>query len=81
MQALVALVLLLAATEVGVRNWLVSPATNKELTPLGWVDEPLTPVVHSREGYSRNRRNHLGFVDEAPAETPPPRRVVVLGDS
>lgn len=81
MQGSAILLLLLLAAEGVVRSWLVSPAAPKRFTGFGWVDEPLTPVVHSREGYSRNVRNGYGLVDEEPRTSARARRLLVLGDS
>ncbi len=80
-RALPAIAVLALAAELVVRTWLASPSQAIPDPAFGFVMPPHVLVVHSTEGYSRQRTNALGQFDDELRVPPPPLRALLLGDS
>jgi hypothetical protein len=79
--AVLGTVLFLAASEVVVRQWLLSPTATVLDARYNWVYPPNVRVVQSTEGWCATRTNSMGLMDD---ELRVPRarvRALLLGDS
>jgi len=73
--------LFLAASEVVVRQWLLSPTVTVPDARYNWVYPPNVRVVQSTEGWCATRTNSMGLLDDELRVPRAPVRALLLGDS
>jgi hypothetical protein len=79
--AIVSTVLFLAASEIVVRQWLVSPTATVPDARANWIYPPNVRVVQSTEGWCAMRTNSMGLLDDELRVPRAPVRALLLGDS
>lgn len=75
-----AIICTLILAEVITRLFLTSPSNQMYDPVFGWQYQPYTEILHSKEGFARNRVNSIGLNDSEP-NLNAKLKVLVLGDS
>ena len=77
----IALAITLLLTELFLRIFIILPSATVSDPKLGWRYAPNATILHSEEGYARNRLNSLGHNDKENPNPEATRRIVAIGDS